>query len=142
MRIERQLYEQAEARLGRSRRAWLRATLAREPGVRWEGMQMDYHELRAMTIVELREVAGGVEGLTGYTQMRKDKLLETVCEHLGIPLHEHHEVVGIDKAGLKQQIRALKVERGEALEKRDRAALKQVRRRIHKLKRSLRRATV
>ena len=103
---------------------------------------MDYHELVAMTIAQLREVAAGVEGLTGYTQMRKDKLLETVCEHLGIPLHEHHEVVGIDKAGLKKQIRALKVERGEALEKRDRAALKQVRRRIHKLKRSLRRATV
>ncbi len=103
---------------------------------------MDYHELSAMTIAELREVAGGVEGLTGYTQMRKDKLLESVCEHLGIPLHEHHEVLGIDKAAIKKQIRALKVERGQALEKRDRAGLKQVRRQIHKLKRALRRATV
>ena len=103
---------------------------------------MDYHELRAMTIAQLREVAAGVEGLTGYTQMRKEQLLETVCEHLGIPLHEHHEVVGINKAAIKKQIRALKVQRGEALEKRDHTGLKQVRRRLHKLKRTLRRATV
>ena len=64
---------------------------------------MDYHELRAMTIAQLREVAAGVEGLTGYTQMRKEQLLETVCEHLGIPLHEHHEVVGINKAAIKNR---------------------------------------
>ena len=103
---------------------------------------MDYHELRAMTIAQLREVAAGVDRLTGYTQMRKDKLLETVCEHLEIPLHEHHEVLGIEKATIKKQIRALKLQRGEALERRDRAELKQVRRQIHKLKRTLRRATV
>ncbi|MEE9281654.1 MAG: hypothetical protein V3V67_15895 [Myxococcota bacterium] len=103
---------------------------------------MDYHELKGMTIDQLREVASGIEDLTGYTQMRKDKLLETVCQHLDIPLHEHHEVVGIDKAGIKQQIRALKGQRDDALSRKDRAELKQVRRQIHRMKRKLRRATV
>ena len=107
-----------------------------------EGSQMDFHELNAMTVAQLREVASGVEGLTGSTQMRKDKLLEAICEHLNIAMHEHHEVVGLAKAQIKQQIGVLKARRDEALEKRDRSELKLVRRRIHRLKRKLRRATV
>jgi hypothetical protein len=103
---------------------------------------MDFHELNEMTIAQLRVVAADIEGLTGHSQMRKAQLLEAVCEHLNIPLHEHHEVVGLNKGGIKQQIRALKVQRDEALSKQDRTELKQVRRRIHRLKRQLRRATV
>ncbi len=103
---------------------------------------MDFHELNEMTITQLREVAADVEGLTGYTQMRKAQLLEAVCQHLNIPLHEHHDVVGLDKSGIKQRIRALKLQRDEALSKHDSTELKQVRRRIHRLKRQLRRPTV
>ncbi len=103
---------------------------------------MDFHELNEMTIAQLREVAADLEGLEGYTQMRKAQLLEAVCQHLNIALHEHHDIVGLDKGSIKQQIRALKAQRDEALSKHDGTELKQVRRRIHRLKRQLRRATV
>jgi hypothetical protein len=103
---------------------------------------MDFHQLRAMTIGELREVADGIEGLTGYTQMRKQQLLEQICRHLDIQMHEHHDVVGIDNAGIKKQIRELKNLRDAALEAHDHAELRRVRRHIHRLKRRIRRATV
>ena len=103
---------------------------------------MDFHELRLMTIAQLREVAEGIEGLTGYTQMRKQQLLEQICKHLNIQMHEHHDVVGIDKTTIKRRIRELKHQRDAALEQRDHDELKRVRRHIHRLKRKIRRATV
>ena len=57
-------------------------------------------------------------------------------------MHEHHEVVGIDKSTIKGRIRELKQERREALAADDRARYKCAIRDIHKLKRALRRATV
>ena len=103
---------------------------------------MDFHQLRLMTIEQLREVADGIEGLTGSTQMRKQQLLEQVCQHLKIQMHEHHDVVGIDKSAIKRQIRELKQQRGAALEAHDHDQLRRVRRHIHRLKRQIRRATV
>ena len=103
---------------------------------------MDYHELRVKTIAELREIAEGIEGLTGYTQMRKPQLLEHMCRHLGIEMHDHHEVVGIDKAAVKGEIRELKLRRAEILASDDKSELPAVRRRINRLKGKLRRATV
>jgi hypothetical protein len=103
---------------------------------------MDFHELKVMTIAQLREVAEGVEGLTGYTQMRKQQLLEHICRHLHIEMHEHHDVVGINKGAIKRQIRELKRQRDAALEVRDHDQVKRVRRHIHRLKRRIRRATV
>jgi hypothetical protein len=103
---------------------------------------MDFHELRVMTIGQLREVAESLEGLTGYTQMRKQQLLEHICNHLNIAMHDHHAVVGIDKAGIKRRIKELKVQRDSALEAHDKVELRRVRRHIHRLKRQIRRATV
>ncbi len=103
---------------------------------------MDFHELNAMTVTQLREVAADIEGLEGATQMRKDKLLATVCEHLHIDMHEHHDVIGIDKASIKAKIRQLKTQRDEVLASGDSLQLKRIRRRIHRLKRGMRRATV
>ena len=87
-------------------------------------------------------MAKGIEGLTGYTQMHKEELLAEVCKQLGIDPHEHHSVVGMDKTTVKSRIRQLKVERAAALAAKDPAQVKQVRRKIHGLKRQLRRATV
>ena len=56
---------------------------------------MDFHQLRVMTIEQLREVAEGVEGLTGYTQMRKHAA-RAHLRHLTSRC-THHDVVGIDK---------------------------------------------
>ena len=103
---------------------------------------MDFHELNVMTVGQLREVAGGIEGLTGYTQMRKQQLLEQICRHLDIEMHEHHDVVGVNKGAIKREIRELKQQRDAALEAHDRDELRRVRRHIHRLKRQIRRATV
>jgi len=103
---------------------------------------MDFHELKTLTIAQLRERAEGIEGLTGYTQMRKSQLLELICKHLNIQMHEHHDVVGVNKGSIKRQIRELKHQRDAALEAHDQEQLRRVRRHIHKLKRQIRRATV
>jgi len=103
---------------------------------------MDFHELHRMTVAQLRETAKGIEGLTGYTQMRKDQLLKEICQHLNIDMHEHHEVIGVDKQTIKAKIRELKAQRAEALERGDIEIRRRTRRRIHQLKRKLRRAMV
>ena len=65
-----------------------------------------------------------------------------ICKALNIEMHEHHEVVGIDKAVIKSRIKALKTKRDEAISAHDRAALKKARRGIHRLKRQIHKATV
>jgi hypothetical protein len=103
---------------------------------------MDYHELKLKTVAQLREVAQGIQGLEGSSQMRKDQLLHAICEHLKIEMHEHHEVVGVDKGSIKRRIQELKGERDAALAGRDSEAQRRARRQIHRLKRRLRRSTV
>ncbi len=103
---------------------------------------MDYHELRKMNVAQLREVAKTAPGLTGGSQMNKQQLLKEVCRHLNVEMHDHHDVVGVDKAALKQQIRELKQQRDAALEARDRAALARARHQIHRAKGKLRRAMI
>ena len=103
-----------------------------------------YEELRGMTVVQLREVARGIEheAVRGYSQLRKDQLIPVICEALGLEMHAHHEVVGVNKSEIKAQIKALKTDRDTALEAHDHEGLKLVRRKIHRLKRKLHKATV
>lgn len=107
-------------------------------------MVYTYDELHEKTIAELRDIAKDVdqEAVQGYTQMNKEHLLPALCQALGVEMHAHHEVVGVDKSSIKQTIRSLKQERAQALADHDHAQLKQVRRRIHRLKRRLHGATV
>ena len=107
-------------------------------------MARTYEELHDMTVAQLRKVADEIEDerLDGHNTMHKEPLLKALCEVLGIEAHVHHEVVGIDKTAIKQQIRALKVERDAALEAKDRKKLKEVRRKIHRLKHRIHKATV
>ncbi len=107
-------------------------------------MTHTYDELHKMTVAQLREVAAGIdhEAVQGATQMNQEHLLLALCKALGIESHAHHEVVGVNKAAVKVQIRALKVERDAALEAHDSKQLKRVRHKIHRLKHQLRRATV
>jgi hypothetical protein len=100
-----------------------------------------YHELKDKTIQELRDIAKGVENhdaVQGYSQMNKDHLLPALCTALGIPVHEHHDVVGIDKAAIKAKMRDLKKKRAAAVEAHDSEALKVIRRHIHSLNRQIR----
>ncbi|HYA37468.1 MAG TPA: hypothetical protein VEI74_04270 [Candidatus Methylomirabilis sp.] len=107
-------------------------------------MAYTYHELKEKTVADLREIAKGIEheAVEGATQMNKDHLLKALCTALNIEMHEHHDVVGIDKAGIKTKIRELKKKRDEILASQDRSQLHGVLRQIHALKRTIRRATV
>lgn len=102
-----------------------------------------YEELKHKTLADLREMAKGIEheAVQGYTQMNKEHLLGAISKALGIK-HEHHDVVGIDKAGIKSRIRELKTQREAAIAAHDSAQLKVVRRTIHRLKRRIHKATV
>jgi hypothetical protein len=106
-------------------------------------MEYTYEKLKHMTVAELREIAKGSEheALQGYTQLNKEHLIVAISTSLGIK-HEHHDVVGVDKASIKARIRELKKKREEALAAHDHAQLKVVRRTIHRLKRQIHRATV
>jgi hypothetical protein len=107
-------------------------------------MAHTYHEMKEMTVAQLREIAKDMEheAVKGATQMNKDHLLKGLCTALNIEMHEHHDVVGIDKAAIKGKIRGLKKKRDEILASQDRKELGGILRQIHALKRTMRRATV
>ena len=106
-------------------------------------MEVTFEQLKHKTVAELREMAKGIEheAVQGFTQLNKEHLVVAIAKALGIQ-HEHHEIVGVDKAAIKARIRELKTKRAAALEAHNHAELKAVRRNIHRLKRQLHRATV
>ena len=102
-------------------------------------MAYTLHELKEKTIQDLREIAKGVENqdaVQGYSQMNKEHLLPALAKALGI--HEHHDVVGINKATIKAQMRQLRQQREAAVSAHDSVKLKAVRRTLHKLNRQIR----
>ena len=104
-------------------------------------MAYTYQELHGKTIEELREIAKGVanqEAVQGYSQMNKQHLLPALCKALGIDALEHHAAVGVDKPAIKSKMRALKTERGKALQAHDHDTLKMIRRQMHTLNRQIR----
>jgi hypothetical protein len=108
-------------------------------------MPYTWEELHQKPVSQLRKIAeaqGEREELHGYLTMHKFELLPALCQVLGIEAHEHHEVVGIDKSGIKAQIRELKAKRDAAIEAGDVAARSEARRKIKRLKRKIRRAMV
>jgi len=106
-------------------------------------MEYTYEQLKHKTVGELRDIAKGNEheALKGYTQLNKEHLLVALSKALGIK-HEHHDVVGVDKASIKVRIREMKQKRDEALSAHDHAQLKVARRTIHRLKRQIHKATI
>src|SRR2546426_6640852 len=107
-------------------------------------MAYTHNELRHKTLAELRDIAKDIQhdAVQGYTQLNKEHLVVAICKALGIEMHEHHDVVGIDKAAAKTRIKELKKKRDAALVAHDHAQLKVARRAIHRLKRRIHRATV
>lgn len=107
-------------------------------------MEHTFEELKKKTVAQLREIASGMdnEAVKGYTQLNKEHLLKAVCTALGLDMHEHHKVMGIEKRAIKTKIRELKKIRDEMLSARNHKELKVVRYKIHKLKRKLHKATV
>lgn len=107
-------------------------------------MSHTYEELHDMTVAQMRDVAQGLEheAVAGYSTMHKEDLLKALCTAFGLETHVHHEVVGINKASIKARIKELKLDRDKALDAGDSKELKQIRRQMHRLKRTIRRATV
>lgn len=107
-------------------------------------MSHTYEELKSKRVVDLREIAREIdhEAVRGYSTMHKDELVHALCIALGLEEHAHHEVVGLNKKKVKKQIRELKKERDAALEAHDHEQLKRTRRKIRRLKRRIRKATV
>ena len=99
-------------------------------------MAHTYDELKTKTVTELREIAK--DTVEGASQMNKDHLLPALCAALGIEMHAHHEVRGIDKTAVKAQIRALKIARDHALDVHDHLKLKSIRRQMHHLNHQIR----
>jgi hypothetical protein len=109
-----------------------------------EAKEHDFHELKTMTVAQLREIAAGIDhpAVKGYTQLRKAQVLAGICEALGLEMHEHHEVRGLDRAAARAKIREWKRKRQAALEAGDAAQLKFVRTKIRRLKRRIRKSMV
>lgn len=107
-------------------------------------MEYTFEDLKKKTVAELREIAKDIEheAVQGYSQLNKEHLLVVLCKALGIDTHKHHDVVGIDKASIKIQIRKLKKERQEALDAKDLRKHKWIIRRIRGLKREIKKAMV
>jgi hypothetical protein len=109
-------------------------------------MAYTYQELKKKTVAQLREIAKGIqnEAVKGYSQLNKEHLLVGVCKALGIDHRVHHVAHGIDKSKIKGQIKQLKKDRDEQLAKpeKDYKKLQIIRRTIHRLKRTLRKASL
>jgi hypothetical protein len=108
-------------------------------------MVITYDELQQRTVVELRDIAKGVnhEAVQGYTQMNKEHLLRALCRALGIDMHAHHHIAeGFDKSAIKARMRLLKTERNKALDAQDFDRLRAVRRELHVLNHRIRAHTV
>src|SRR4030088_76382 len=107
-------------------------------------MAYTHNELKHKTLAELRDIAKDIEheAVEGTTKLNKEHLVVAICKALNIEMHEHHEVVGIDKAAIKSRIKDLKQRRTGAIAAHDHAQLKAVRRRIHRLNRQIHKATV
>lgn len=107
-------------------------------------MAYTYEELKKKNVSELREIAAGIEleEVHGYTQMHKDHLLKALCNALDIDMFEHHVAKDTHKAEIKGKIKDLKTKRDEAIAEHNHGELKVIRRKIHNLKRTLRKAAV
>lgn len=95
--------------------------------------------LEKMTTTDLREIAKGLEGVSGVHGMKKEELIEVLRKSKGIA------DTGATKADaslrkLKNKIRTLKAGRAEAIEAQDRKRALICRRQIARLKKKMRRA--
>jgi len=119
---------------------------------------MDKESLKKKTVAELREMAREIPDVKGISTMKKDDLVGLVAGQAG----SKDEKTGARDAGasktkaakavpsqpkssgplgkteIKERIRALKTEKREALDQKDRAKIHRCNRQIHNYKRRLR----
>ncbi len=105
-------------------------------------MEYTFENLKKQKVADLRTIAAGIdhEAVQGATQMNKDHLLQAICTALNIDMHIHHVAHIKGKAKLKAQIKKIKAARDKALEKKKQEDYLIAIRKIHELKRELRKA--
>ena len=95
--------------------------------------------LEKMTTTDLREIAKGLEGVSGVHGMKKEELIAALRASKGIVV----EAVKKDDASihsLKKQIRSMRAQRSAAIAAKDRKLATIFRRKISRLKKKTRRA--
>ena len=95
--------------------------------------------LEKMTVKDLREMAKDMPGIVGVHGMKKEELIVAIKEVKGI-IDEPVKKTDASIAEIKKQIKAIKVQRQEALEAKDRKMATIYKRRISRLKKKTRRA--
>jgi DNA-binding IclR family transcriptional regulator len=107
-------------------------------------MAHTFEELKKKTVAELRDIAKDIEheAVKGYSQLNKEHLLTALCQALKIDTHAHHQVVGLNKAGVKARIRTMKEKLAAAIVAKDHKQVKFFHRQIHKQKRQIHKATI
>lgn len=95
--------------------------------------------LEKFTATELRELAKGIEGVSGVHGMKKQELIDILRKSKGIEVPKTRKGEASIPA-LKQKIRELKAKRTAALEAKDRKQATICRRRIARLKKQTRKA--
>jgi len=104
---------------------------------------VEKHTLDKMTVIELREIAHEIPGVTGVTGMKKEHLLEIIKKHRGIEDDKPGKKKAIAKVALtvqelKNKIIAFKADKKAVIEKHDRKKATVLRRRINRLKKRIR----
>lgn len=105
---------------------------------------MDYHDLEKMTVIQLREEAKKFPDLKGVTAMKKEELMHILVERLGIVVPEKKKAAApapTDKTALRRKIAELRAAKAAAQAERDRKRTALLRRRIHAVKRRLRKVS-
>ncbi len=95
--------------------------------------------LEKMTTTDLRELAKGLEGVSGVHGMKKAELIDALRKSKGIEV-EKVKKTSASVHVLKKQIRSMKAKRAAAIESKDRKLATIFRRRISRLKKKTRRA--
>jgi hypothetical protein len=94
---------------------------------------MDLQTLERLTVVKLREEASKIPELSGVRAMSKEELIRAIAGALSIDLRERRKG-GAGKGAIKKLIRELKVKIAAAIQTKNRAELKALRRHVKRLK--------
>jgi len=107
-------------------------------------MSLTEQEMRKMTVKDLRVWAQENTALVGVTSMKKDLLVEALMEELGIETEKKKAKLDVkDRQATKNEILRLKEKQQKLLEEKTKNPdqLKNIRRRIRRLKKELRKVS-
>ncbi len=109
-----------------------------------KGPDAEEKPLDKMTVVELREIAKEIPGVTGVHAMKKEEVLATIKEYRGIvdekPVRKKVAKVGLSIKELKEKTAQLRQEKESARAAKDMKRVGMLRRRINRLKKKTRKA--